>query len=125
MSLLNRILSAFGIVKEKKENAGALLEKEINMLKSFQVQSLSGVNISPDIISQHIGIIKELIINCHENGIIHKDTNTVNYTLSRIGEEEKNIRNASSINSVGIGINDGLVANSIGEINMLVFSLLS
>ena len=125
MSLLKKIFSALGIIKEKEEDARAMLEQELNILKSFQVQSLSGVNISPDMISQHIGKIKELILICHKNGIIHKDANTVNYTLLKIGEEERNISNCSSITSASFGINDGLVANSIGEILMLVISLLN
>lgn len=117
MSFFKRILTVFGI---QKENLEEQFNVELKNLKDIQIQALlPGVNIediSPEIVLNHTGKIKELIVKLQRKGLLNKDDKTVNYVLSNIAMQENTIVSFGKGYSNDVSIFASQIAAGISEI---------
>lgn len=117
MSFINKLLTLLGINTKSFEEQ---LNNEIMILKDLQIKSLQPSvtfdDISPIMVLNHTGKIKNIIQNAFKNGLLPKDYRTVKYVLNNISEQENMIKLSGNGYINDFSIYSSQVGASIGEI---------
>ena len=120
MSLFKKILTILGIKRNTLEDDTVKLKKELVILHELQQKSLlpygRAEDISPAVVLNHTGKLKELISSICQNDGFCKDETKINYVLNNISEQERMIELSGTAYSVDFPIYSSQVGASIGEI---------